>query len=282
MNDLKFAFRQLLKNPGFTTIAVLTLTLGIGGNAAIFSVIYGVLIRPLPYNDAERLVVVWETWQKQATTPAAWPKFRDWREQNQVFDQIAVAGWGMPLTLTGAGEPEQLAGNSVTAAYFRVLRVSALHGRTFLDEEEQPGNDRVALLTYGLWQRRFASDPQIIGQSITVDGKSRTIIGVLPKGFRPLGLGSAPLAQLFIPLAPEGEASANRASHGSMVIAKLKPGVSLQKAEAEMNTIADRLARQYPAETRDEVGAAWRVRRCPDGARADAGDEGPALRSQTD
>ena len=246
MNDLKFAFRQLLKTPGFTAVAVLTLALGIGGNAAIFSVIYGVLVRPLPYKDAERLVVVRETWQKQATTPAAWPKFRDWREQNQVFDQIAVAGWGMPLTLTGAGEPEQLAGNSVTAGYFRVLRVPALYGRTFLDEEEQPGNDRVALLTYGLWQRRFTSDPKIIGQSITLDGKSRTIIGVLPPSFRPFGLGSASLAQLFIPLAPEGEASVNRASHGSMVIAKLKPGVSVEQAETDMNTIADRLARQYP------------------------------------
>jgi predicted permease len=246
VQDVRFGARMLRRNPGFTAVALLTLALGIGANTAIFSVIYGVLFRPLPYRDAQRLVVVWETFQRQATAPAAWPKFLDWREQNHVFDQIAVVGWGMPLTLTGSAEPEQLPGNSVTAGYFRVLGVPAIYGRTFLDEEERPGNDRVVVLTYGLWQRRFNSDPRIIGQSITLDGQSRTIIGVLPPDFRSFGLGSAPATQLFIPLAPEGEGSANRASHGLMVIAKLKPSVSVQQAEVEMNTIADRLARQYP------------------------------------
>src|SRR6266516_152652 len=211
LQDLRYGIRTLVRSPMFALVAILTLALGIGANTAIFSVIDGVLLRPLPYPDSNRLVVVWESWEHQGSVPVAFPKFADWQSQNRVFEQMAIMGWGDSFTLTGAAEPEQIHGNTVSAGYFPMLGVRALHGRTFLPEEEFPGTDAVVILSHGLWKRRFSADPNIIGKNITLDAKTRTVVGVLPPTFTPLGLFGEP-AQLFVPLVPDAQSSRNRAS----------------------------------------------------------------------
>src|SRR5437867_5609321 len=184
MNDLKFAFRQLLRNPGFATVAVLTLALGIGANTAMFSVVNAVLLRPLPFKEPEKLITVWERNDKQgynqnAVAPA---NFADWKAQNQSLEQIAMFGTGRGLNLTGADEPVRVVGFKVSANLFPLLGVIPMHGRGLLGEEETPGRDRVVVLSHGLWQRRFGGNARIIGQTISLDGESYTIVGIMPNG----------------------------------------------------------------------------------------------------
>src|SRR5437879_6412586 len=153
LRDVRYGLRTLLKNPGFTSVAVVTLALGIGANTAIFSIVNAVLLRPLPYQDPNGLVVVRESWKGEGTMPAAWPKYLDWRAQNHVFEAIAGSGWVSGFTMSGRQEPEQILGLPVTASFFRLFHVQTLYGRTFLEEEEKPGHDQVVVLSYGLWQR---------------------------------------------------------------------------------------------------------------------------------
>lgn len=251
LNDLRFAFRLLLKNPGFTLVTVIALALGIGANTAIFSVVNAVLLRPLPYKNPERLVMVWEDATKTGhprDTPTA-ANFIDWRNQNQVFEGMAAIN-EENYNLTGAGEPERLDGLRVSASLFPLLGVEPRLGRVFTAAEDQPGSQRVVLLSYGLWQRRFGGDPGIAGKPITLNGQSYVVVGVMPAQFQ------FPTSdnQIWVPIAFSSEEAADRELHNLQVVARLKPGVTLAQAQAEMSTIATRLQQQYP-ETNTDIGA---------------------------
>src|SRR5689334_13144349 len=183
LQDLLYGVRIFFKKPGFTAIAIVTLALGIGANTAIFSVITGVLLRPLPYKDPERIVTLWQSSlknnvKKEGVAPA---NFLDWKERNSVFEDIAaVYPWG--LDLTGQGEPESFETWLVSESFFNIVGVKALYGRTFLPEEYKSGNDLVVLLSYGVWQRRFGADPGLVGKKLILDDKPFTVVGILPPG----------------------------------------------------------------------------------------------------
>src|SRR5688572_11473457 len=183
--DLHYAGRMQLKNPGFTIVAVIALALGIGANTAIFSVVNSVLLRPLPYKDPERLVMVWEDASRHGyprDTPAA-ANFVDWRDQNQVFEAMAAIA-DTSFNLTGSGDPERLEGRRRSANMFPLLGVEPQIGRVFTTSEDQPGAQRVVLLSYALWQRRFGGNPGIVGQSLTLNGESYVVVGVMPARFQ--------------------------------------------------------------------------------------------------
>jgi len=252
LHDLRFALRMLLKNPGFTIVTVIALALGIGANTAIFSVVNSVLLRPLPYKDPERLVMVWEDASKSGhprDTPTA-ANYIDWRDQNQSFEGMA-AFTDESFNFTGAGEPERLEGMRVSASLFPILGVEPQLGRVFTAAEDQPGSPHVVLLSYGLWQRRFGGDPSIIGKPLTLNGESYVVTGVMPARFQ------FPTSdnQVWVPIAFTSEQAADRGVHYLQVVARLKPGIKLEQAQTEMKTIAARLQQQYP-ETNTDVGAA--------------------------
>jgi len=252
LNDLRYAARLQRKNPAFTIVAVIALALGIGANTAIFSVVNTVLLRPLPYKDPERLVLVWEDATKQGyprDTPAA-ANFVDWRDQSHVFEGMAAIS-DESFNLTGSGEPERLAGHTVSASLFPLLGVEPHIGRVFTAAEDQPGSQHVVLLSYALWQRRFGGEPNIVGQPLTLNGQSYIVVGVMPARFQFPSTDS----QVWVPIALTQEDAANRDRHYLQVVARLKPGVSLAQAQSEMNTIAARLQQQYPQSNTD-LGAA--------------------------
>jgi putative ABC transport system permease protein len=252
--DARYAVRTLTRSPAFSLVALLALALGIGGNTAIFSVVNAVLLRPLPYAEPERLVRFWESnpgrgWPEFA---ASAPNFADWRKQQSVCEQLAAYEFST-LNLTGSGEPERVAALSVTANFFSVLGVLPAHGRTFPPEEEQSGRNRVAIVSDGLWRRRFGADPNLIGREIQLTGETYRVVGVMPPGFQ-LTQGT----ELWVPLDLDPAAQpgrANRSSHNLSVIGRLKPGVSLSQAQASMDTIARQLEQQYP-----ESNTGWGVR----------------------
>src|SRR5216110_2456732 len=169
MTDVRFAFRQLVKSPGFSTVAVLTLALGIGATTAIFSVVYAVVLRPLPFPDSERLVAVWTQTPQFDRLPMAAANHRDLKSQNTVFEDIAILSRVANYNLTGDGEPERLLAARVAANFFPLLRVKPALGRGFTEHENQPGRDRVVILSHGLWQRRYAGDPNIVGKTIRLE-----------------------------------------------------------------------------------------------------------------
>jgi putative ABC transport system permease protein len=243
LQDIRYGFRTLLKRPSFTAIAVLTLALGIGANGVIFSTVDALLLRPLPFKDLEMMVFVWNTQPQQSIykkymRPA---DFRDYKSENQVFDELAAYRY-FSINLTGSGEPEVLMGIRVTPGFFKVLGGKAALGRTFLAEEEEPGRDLAVILSYGLWLRRFGADPNILGSTITLDGRGHTVVGIMPPDFIfPKGG-----AELWIPLAMTAEQFIRRDGISLRVIARLKPGVALSRAQSEMETIANRLSNQYP------------------------------------
>jgi predicted permease len=242
--DLHYGVRMLVKNPSFTIVAVLALALGIGANSAIFSVVNTVLLRPLPYKNPGRLVMLWEEathlgFPKNTPSPA---NFIDWRAQNTVFEAMA-AMVERSFNLTGVGEPERFDGRRVSANLFDLLGVQPQLGRAFRAEEDKPGS-RVVILSNGLWQHRFGGDPRVIGQALSLNGESYTVIGVMPGSFQ----FPTRHDQLWVPLAFDAKEAASRGNHFLEVIARMKPGVTLQQAQAEMSTIAARLAQQYPEE----------------------------------
>ena len=241
MNDLKFAFRQLLKNPGFTAVAVLTLALGIGANTAIFSVVNGVLLRPLPFRASDRLVMIHTTNQRdgrsQRFESVFDPDFKEWNGQNHVFESMAAYGSGQATLLSG-GEPERIGSTEVTVDFFSLLGVKALAGRTFVPEEHQPGGPRAVMLSEDLWRNRFGADQSIIGRAITLDGKSVTVVGVLPGEFH-FPADCDVWTSLVL--------DTRRGNAIHRALARLKPDVTLERAQAEMDTIARRLARERPA-----------------------------------
>jgi putative ABC transport system permease protein len=250
--DLRYGVRMLVKTPGFTIVAAVALALGIGANSAIFSVVNTVLLRPLPYKDPDRLVMVWEDATKHGyprDTPAA-ANYVDWRDQNQVFEGMAaIVEWD--FNLTGMGEPERIDGRRVSANLFPLMGVEPYLGRTFLPEEDQPGANRVVILSHGLWQRRFGSDANITGKPLTLNGVSFTVVGVMPPEFQ----FPSREDELWIPIAFSPREAANRGRHYLEVVARMKPGVTLGQAQAEMNTIAARLQQQYP-DSNTDLGAA--------------------------
>jgi putative ABC transport system permease protein len=241
--DMRYGARMLWKNKGFTAVTVTALALGIGFNTAIFSVVDTVLLRPLPYTEPDRLVSVWERNLRvgMARSEMAPANYLDLRAQNQVFDQVG-AFLDQSVTLTGKGEPERLEGQSVSANVLSLLGVQPTLGRTFLAHEDQPGQHRVVVLSYGLWQRRFDRDAGIVGQQITLDGQPFTVAGVMPPGF----FFPQRDSELWIPLAMEREQASGRGDHYLRVVGRLKRDVSAERAKVEVDSIAARLAAEYP------------------------------------
>ena len=250
--DVRFGVRMLVKSPTFTIVAVLALALGIGANSAIFSVVNTILLRPLPYPDPDSLVMVWED-RTKAGYPRDTPSpanFISWKEQSQTLLGMS-AYTNLSVSLTGVGEPERIEGQRVSASLFPLLGVEPLMGRAFLPEEDQPGGNRVAIMSHGLWQRRFGSDPNIVGKALMLNGESRTIVGVMPANFE----FPARENDIWVPIAFPPDEAARRGAHFLRVIARTKPGVSVEQAQAEMNTIAAGLQQQFP-QTNTAVGAA--------------------------
>jgi putative ABC transport system permease protein len=239
IKDLRSAARMMVKQPLFTAVAVVALALGIGANTAIFTVVNAVLLRPLPYDDPDHLVWLWDTQPQLATAPASLPDFIDWKDQNQSFEYLAAFQSGNMFTDEGNGAQDTRVG-LVTPDLFSLFRVKPLLGRTFTEEETQPGRFRVAVLSQSMWQRRFGSDPNVLGQSLDLSGAAYTIIGVIPAGF-----GFPNEAQLWRPL-PIDPMRLDRGPHYLRVIGRLKPGVTLAESQAEMSAIGARLSEQYP------------------------------------
>ena len=247
-HDLRYGVRMLWKNPGFTAVAVIALALGIGANSAIFSVVNTVLLSPLPYDEPERLVMVWEDDTKHGypnDTPAA-ANYVDWREQNKVFEGMAALA-DQSYNLTGSGDPERIDGKRVNANLFELLGVAPLHGRAFAAEEDRPGANKVVILSHALWQRRFGSDAGVVGQALTLNGEGHTVVGVMPASFQ----FPDREAEMWVPIAFTQQEAANRGRHYLKVVARLKRGVSLEQARAEMSTIAARLQQQFPEQNTD-------------------------------
>ena len=243
--DLRYGLRTLLKNPGFTIVAVSALALGIGANSAIFSVVNAVLLRPLPFKNAEQLVMLWENathlgFPKNTPSPA---NFLDWQKQASAFTGIAAMA-ERSFNLSGIGEPERLEGRRVSANLFELLGVQALLGRTFVPDDDRPGT-HVVLLSHSLWQRRFGSDPSVVGGALALNGESYTVVGVMPQFVQLPGFENRN-DQLWVPIAFPPDEAAQRGNHFLEVIARMKPGTTLKQAQAEMETIAARLANEYP------------------------------------
>jgi predicted permease len=240
---------MLAKSPGFTLVAVISLALGIGANTAIFSVVNSLLLRPLPYPDAERIVDVWHTPPQESfpgmtrfsVSPA---NYLDWKAEQQSFEQIAAIGFA-GFSLSNGGEPLAVTGATVSADFFSVLRVSPNQGRAFVTDEEQVGRHQVVILGHRLWQRAFGGNPQIVGQTVKLDSQSYTVVGIMPAGFQfPFDV------DLWVPLAWNVEDKQTRAIHDYIVVARLKPDVTAAQAQTEMNLISTRLEQAYPEENK--------------------------------
>ena len=251
LTDMRHAVRQMAKAPAFTAVAMLTLAFGIGATSAIFSVVHGVMLRPLPYPAAEGLVRVVELLPQYGRFAVAPANFLDWRQQNSAFERTAAYHSGASDTFIGPEGPERVTGASVSWDLFELLRVPPALGRGFTADEDRPGRNAVIVISHGMWQRRFGGDPSVAGRSIVLGGSPVTIVGVMPSGF----YFPSRETEFWRPIALD-PAKASRGGHFLGVIARLKPGVSVQQAEAEMKTIAERLARQYPDTNRDESAEA--------------------------
>jgi putative ABC transport system permease protein len=248
LQDLRFGARMSLKQPGFTLIAALTLALGIGANTAIFSVVNAVMLRPLPYSEPDRLVQVWAT-NPRANRWGDWvsyPDFQDWRAQNTVFEEIGACR-GFLFNLSGEDSPEGVAGAYASAGLFTVLGVKPILGRAFLAEEDRPGANRVAVISHGLWQRRFGADPALVGKTIRVNGESHVVVGVMPPGFKFHWLANLRGVEneIWVPQGPPDELQ-DRYSPNFRVVARLKRDVTVEQAQANMDAVAQGVAERNP------------------------------------
>src|SRR5271155_625437 len=233
LQDVRYGLRQLRKSSGFTTVAILTLALGIGANTSIFSVVNGVLLRPLPLKDPGRLVSVWHTPPAKSfpgmTTFSVSPaNYVDWQRQNHVFEDIAIYTY-RGFTLTGSGQPEHVDGGAVSTSFFATLGVQPMLGRAFLPEEDSPGHANVVVLSYSFWQEHVGAQANIVDHNINMDGQSYLVAGVMPPSFR-----FPDRAQVWTPMAWSDKERAVRGNHNYMVIARLKPSVDVKQAQAEM------------------------------------------------
>ncbi|HEU6451051.1 MAG TPA: ABC transporter permease [Gemmatimonadaceae bacterium] len=243
VQDARYGMRTLARTPAFTTAAVIALALGIGANAAIFSVVDAVILRPLPYENPGRLAVI----LRDGDAPVSPANFADWREQSRSFENMGAAEYWTP-NMTGVAEPEKLWALHVTPSIFPMLGIAPLVGRTFLAEEGESGAEHEVVLGYSLWQRRFGGDPRIVGESITLDGAQYTVVGVMPRDFK-FAPFWATKTELWAPLVVD--AAKGREASSLRVFARLAPGVSLRQAQAEIATITARLEREYPGTNRD-------------------------------
>ena len=252
MQDVRYAARMLARSPGFTTVAVLTLALGIGATTAMFSVVYGVLLRPLPYPEPERIVHIYQAWSERPESrfPVSIPNFLDWQEHNEVFSRMA-AYLRDPFIMTGAGEPTSLYATAVSADYFILLQTDPLLGRTFIPTEFQDGENRVAILGYEFWQSRLGGAPDILNRTIRLSDIHYTVVGVMP----PTAGARIDDPLFFVPLVPEMRRLAGRRGTSSVsVLARLRPGITLEQAQANLDAIAHQLSLEYP-ETNRDIGA---------------------------
>ena len=253
LRDIRYGLRGMLKRPGFTLIALLALALGIGANTAIFSLVNAVVLRPLPYPDPDQLVWAWGNVRNGSNRASVSPlDFLDFRNQNKTFEQLAAnVTIPLPANLTGSGEPERLSASAVTGNYFQTLGVAPGLGRGFTLDNERPGSDQVTILSYALWQKRFAGNPGIVGQRIVLDGKSFEVLGVMPKDI------TFPLpAELWVPINFDSSPDLKqRKAHFLRPIGRLKPGMTLAQAQADTDAISAQLAQQYP-----ESNTGWNLR----------------------
>src|ERR1043165_2026882 len=250
-SDLTYAFRMLLKHPGVTAIAVITLALGIGANTAIFSVVNAVLLNPLPYKQPERLVSLWENVPGHGRWRAAPANFFDWKKQNTVFEDVAAFGQSS-MTLTGVGEPEQLTGTRVSSGYFAVVGVEPFIGRSFASEEHEVGKGQVVILGHSLWQRRFGGDPGVVNRNVTLDGSTYTVVGVMPPGIYPVSPATSgrlifdeQQQNFWVPMSFTANWAAARSAHVLGVVARLKPGVTIAQDTSEMTTSGARREQEH-------------------------------------
>ncbi len=249
--DIRYSIRMLRKSPGFTLVAVMALALGIGANTAIFSVLNTVVLRPLPFKDPERLVKIWGKYDAQGI-PKNWvsePEYYDLIEQTRSFEGIAAYTVGGGANLTGAGDPLRVSASQVNAGLFPILGVQAAVGRTFVEDEDQPGKERVVLLSNGLWRARFNGDAGVVGSTISLNDQNYTVVGVMPAGFR-----FPDQADLWVPIAFDRARLNNRGSHYLDVIARLKPGVTLPQARADLTSFAESLIDKNPQNYTRESG----------------------------
>jgi predicted permease len=244
LQDLRYGARMLLKRPSFTVVALLTLAFGIGANTAIFTVVNAALLRPLPFREPDRLVHLWEsTPQNQfGEREASYPDYLDWKAGTQAFE--GLAGYSRrSFALTGRETPDRFEGAAVTDGFFQVLGVAPVLGRSFQPGEDKAGGARLVILSYGLWQRRFGGDPNILGQSLVLDANNYTVVGVLPQSFQ---FAPAGAAELWVPLNPSQGQMSRRFQHWLNIVGRLKPGVTMSQARAEMAVVAASIAQQYP------------------------------------
>ena len=253
IKDIRYGIRGLRKRPGFTFVAVLTLALGIGANTAIFSVVNAVLLKPLAFKDPDRLVIVWEDaafagFPRNTPAPA---NYYDWKSQNRSFEDMAATA-SASFNLTGDGDPERVAAHRVSANFFPLLGVQPLLGRPFLQEEDRDGGNKVALLSYQLWQTRYGGAADVVNRNIQMNGEKYTVVGVMPAGFQFLDKE----VRLWVPMALEQEQQVNRGAHYLNVVARLKPDVSVTQAQADMSALMTNMAHDHPNEMFDgKLGA---------------------------
>ncbi|HEX2331169.1 MAG TPA: ABC transporter permease [Candidatus Angelobacter sp.] len=251
LQDVRYGFRMLAKAPGFAAVAILTLALGIGANTAIFSVVNGVILNPVPFHDGDQLVSLFQASRTFSHSSISYPNFVDWRRMNTTFAGMA-AYRSDGFTLTGSGDPERLPGEMVSHGFFEILGVSTLIGRTFTEEEDRIGANPTVMITEGLWRRKFGADSKILGRQLILNGHSRTVIGVVPSSFH-LRIQNfqrgAPLNEVYLPIGEFNEPrfySARSSGWGMNGIGRLKPGVTLQQAQADMDNVSRSLAATYP------------------------------------
>jgi predicted permease len=247
LQDLRSALRQFIKMPGLTAIVVITIAIGVGANTALFSVVNGVLLNPLPYPNPEQLITLHESKANFETGSISYPNFRDWQKDNRTFSAMAIAR-DYAFSLTGAGEADQVSGAFVTSDYFRILDVKPLLGRAFSPGEDEVGAGPIALITKGLWQRKFSSAPDIIGKGITLDGTTYTIVGVIPSSFRLAVDYISARREVFVPVGQWKNNLLNSriAGLGFHGVGRLKPAVTLEQAEADMRSVTNNLAVAFP------------------------------------
>jgi putative ABC transport system permease protein len=252
INDLRHATRRLLGSPGFTALAVLTVGLGVGATTVMFSAVHGVLLKPLSYPEPDRLVMIRGATMAQPGRPGviSYPDYRDWRRESRSFETIAALR-PADVTLAGPGGPERIEGARVTASFFQALRVVPELGQSFPEESDKPGGERVAVLGHRLW-RRLGGDPTLVGRTVTLSGQPHAIIGILPAGFRPPR--EVERAEVFAPLAMDGEELEQRGNRSLVAIGRLRSGVSVAQARAELAAVARHLEKEYP-DSNTGVGA---------------------------
>jgi predicted permease len=249
LNDLRYAVRVLRKSPLFACAVVLTVALGVGANTAIFSVVNAVMLRPLPYAQPDRLVWIAERNDKLnvPTFAASVLNYLSWKDESRAFDSMGAFGF-TTVTLTGRGDPEQFTGGTLTPSMFLLLGIQPLAGRSFVDGDDRPGNPRVAMISEGLWKRRFGSDRSVVGSTVTLNGNDTTIVGIAPASLALLSTGDVWLPLVIDP------AREIRLNHVIIAVGRIRSGATFEQAPSEMDTVAAHVANQYP-EMKE-----WRIR----------------------